>query len=223
MAIIYLATNQKNGKRYVGFTTQSLHRRRYQHWYDATRKDRKIDTYFYRAIRKYGIDSFTFEIIKEGDPKELLDECEPKLIVEYQSTDRRYGYNICSGGQGRVGCVPWNKGIPRTPEVREKLRLAHTGSKQSLETIAKRVSKTRGQKRSEKTKRIMAGEWLITDPSGHSQNVANLLRFCLDNALDMSCMLYVANGKRKHHKGYACKRTKLSPQSRLKSPPSHLI
>lgn len=46
-------------------------------------------------------------------------------------------------------------GVPRPPEVREKLRLASRGQKQSREAIAKRVAKTTGMKRSEDTKRRM--------------------------------------------------------------------
>lgn len=222
-AIIYLATNQINQKRYVGFTTNTLARRRYQHSYDAKRKDRRTDTLFYRAIRKYGIEAFSFEIIKESnDAENLLREWEPKLILEYQSNDRRYGYNTCSGGRGRIGCTPWNKGVPRTDEVKEKLRQAHTGRKQTSETIDKRNAKLKGKKRSDDTRLRMAGEWLLQTPDGQSLTIMNLSRFCKDHDLTLSCMINVANGKRRHHKGYGCSRLALGPQSRLKSTPGDL-
>ena len=41
---------------------------------------------------------------------------------------------------------------PKSPEHIEKLRITHLGTKQSKETILKRISKTRGLKRSEKFK-----------------------------------------------------------------------
>jgi len=50
------------------------------------------------------------------------------------------------------GRTPWNKGIPITEEQREKNRKAALGKKFSAESIAKRVAKQTGQKRSQETK-----------------------------------------------------------------------
>jgi hypothetical protein len=54
------------------------------------------------------------------------------------------------------GRTPWNKGVPITEEQREKNRKAATGKKFSQEIIEKRLTKVRGQKRSEETKLKMS-------------------------------------------------------------------
>lgn len=48
--LIYKATNKINGKIYIGQTHKSLEERKMCHKHDS----KNIDTYFYRAIRKYG-------------------------------------------------------------------------------------------------------------------------------------------------------------------------
>lgn len=48
--------------------------------------------------------------------------------------------------------IPHNKGNPMSEEQKQHLSTVATGRKQSAETIAKRVAKTRGQKRSEEQK-----------------------------------------------------------------------
>lgn len=52
--IVYKATNKLNDKVYIGITTKTLRHRMSIH-----KKDAKVkNTYFYRAIRKYGFDNF---------------------------------------------------------------------------------------------------------------------------------------------------------------------
>lgn len=85
--MIYLVTNTINGKRYIGKTTQTLERRWYQHCKNA---EYGHNTYLYKAIRKYGKDSFTVERLCDG-----LDEEEVKLIADVKPE-----YNMTSGGDG---------------------------------------------------------------------------------------------------------------------------
>lgn len=58
--IIYCATNKTNGMRYVGKTACGLQKRKRNHESDA-RKDSRL--YFHRAIKKYGADGFTWDVI----------------------------------------------------------------------------------------------------------------------------------------------------------------
>jgi group I intron endonuclease len=214
MAIIYKAKNKVNQKVYIGFTKKSLARRIWEHNNDALRTDRNNNTKFYNAIRKYGIDAFNFEILLESnDANFLLNHEENRLIKEYDSI--KQGYNTCSGGQGKIGCIPWNKNGHHSIETREKIRLKAIGRKQTKETIRKRVEKTTGMKRSNDTKIKMAGLWGVQFPNGDKKEIINLSDFCKCNELTLSCMINVANGKRKHHKNFVCWRIKLSVQSRL--------
>jgi hypothetical protein len=55
------------------------------------------NNHLHNAIKKYGIDNFSFEIIKECN-KELLNELEVYYINEYNSTNENIGYNVSCGG-----------------------------------------------------------------------------------------------------------------------------
>lgn len=57
MSYIYCITNHVNGKKYIGKTTSSVSKRC---------KDRPL----YRAMNKYGIDSFSIEMLEECSSKE---------------------------------------------------------------------------------------------------------------------------------------------------------
>lgn len=95
---IYKYTNKLNGKSYIGYS-QNIENRYQQHLYDANHPERKgtgIDI----AIRKYGIENFTFEIL-ELDEKEDLSERERYWISYYDSYNN--GYNRTVGGDGLSG------------------------------------------------------------------------------------------------------------------------
>lgn len=95
--IIYKAVNKTNGKVYVGQTKNSLAYRRDQHIRETRCKTHK-NTYFHDAIQKYGEDNFEFSIIDTADTKEEADEKERYWIKYYNSTDKKCGYNLVTGG-----------------------------------------------------------------------------------------------------------------------------
>ena len=71
--IIYKATNKVNGKVYIGQTTRDLSTRQCQHKWESKNKG---GNYFYRAINKYGFDSFEWEIIRICDNMKSLNAYE---------------------------------------------------------------------------------------------------------------------------------------------------
>lgn len=146
--IIYITTNLKNGKQYVGQTIKKLSERISEH------ERIKKTLPFSRAIKKYGIENFKW--FSYSCPEEDLDWHERFLIKEL-NTLAPNGYNLDSGGhknkhhhettkekiseknsgekngmfnkhhteeakQKMKGKVPWNKGIPHTEETKEKIR-----------------------------------------------------------------------------------------------------
>ena len=91
MPIIYKTTCSINHKIYIG---QSKHNKS---WYLGSGK------LLLKAIKKYGKESFRKEILIEGDfSKEELDSLEIRYISEFQSTDKKLGYNIERGGSGNT-------------------------------------------------------------------------------------------------------------------------
>lgn len=93
--IIYVITNSTSGKRYVGKTTKTLAERWMGHVGVAPRSDVPLA----RAIRKYGPDDFTMEVLEECCTLDELNAREIYWIAELDTYAGR-GYNATPGGDG---------------------------------------------------------------------------------------------------------------------------
>jgi len=144
--IIYRATNVVNNKSYIGLTLKSLASRKAKHLNSLQREDSK----FYRAIKKYGRDSFKWEIIHQNiTDYELLKRLEKNYIAilrpEYNSTnggDGSFGYKHSDKAKQRMSEVKKNLPI----EERRKVGLSNRGRKLTEEherKISKTLSATR--------------------------------------------------------------------------------
>lgn len=148
----YITTNLINGNQYVGdHSTDNLN-----------------DGYLgsginiVRAIKKYGKENFSKEILELFDSNQKAFDAQKKYINEY-NTLRPNGYNIspmgghqCSGGVSEETKKQISKSVSKNfknnPDYREKIRKAATGVKQSQETINKRIEKTTGRKHTKEAK-----------------------------------------------------------------------
>lgn len=97
---IYKYTNNINGKVYIGQSID-LQQRRYAHKSSAfNEKANDYNSQFHQAIRKYGLENFSYEIIaqisNEEYSKKMLDELEQYFIKFYNSYHN--GYNATIGG-----------------------------------------------------------------------------------------------------------------------------
>lgn len=91
----------------------------------------KGNTYFTRAILKYGWDNFSHEILYDNLTEEEAKKEEIRLIAKYKSNQREFGFNISSGGESKAGTKisEWqkkrireaNKGKIVSEETRRKL------------------------------------------------------------------------------------------------------
>lgn len=98
---IYKITNQVNGKCYIG-QSHNINERWVKHRSRAYQiNDINYDCYFYRAIRKYGLEHFSFEILEECSSEELSKR-EMYYISFYDSFNPEHGYNMTMGGEGRL-------------------------------------------------------------------------------------------------------------------------
>ena len=101
---IYLITNIKNGKKYIGQATKYKNGRKgggFSRWKTHLRNAKNGSNdcrSLVNAIRKYGKENFTLEILLECQ-KEQLDYYEKKFIRVYNSLHPN-GYNLDSGGSG---------------------------------------------------------------------------------------------------------------------------
>lgn len=96
---IYKYTNLINNKVYIGQTKKSLKQRHKNHLNELN-----DNTYFHRAILKYGINNFKLELIEDNIPYDKLDSREKYWIKYYDSfyTSGK-GYNLTEGGQWGSG------------------------------------------------------------------------------------------------------------------------
>ena len=94
MGCVYRATNLINGKYYIGKTKYSMEERRQSHYTEVP------NTYFHRALRKYGRDNFEWDILFESDDEGHLYRKE-KLYIKLFDTYIPHGYNMTTGGDGQ--------------------------------------------------------------------------------------------------------------------------
>lgn len=105
---IYKITNTKNGKAYIGLSRNCQRR-----WYDhrshskTSLKAENLNKPLYLAMRKYGVDSFIFEILEECQEHELQEK-EVSWIERFDTY--KHGYNATHGGDS----------IPESARLREE-------------------------------------------------------------------------------------------------------
>ena len=92
MYTVYQHKNKINGKVYIGITSQKPEQR----WRNG--EGYKSSPHFYSAIQKYGWDNFEHNILFVELTKEQACLKEQELIKEFNSMNRKYGYNSTSGG-----------------------------------------------------------------------------------------------------------------------------
>ena len=177
---IYRATNEVNGKVYIGFDSNWPVRKR-NHLANCENPNltRTYNSKFYRALRKYGREAFRWEVIyQHWDGKYTLQVMEPLFIRQYDSY--RKGYNSTMGGEGQLNMV-------FSETHKKKIGNANRG-------------KTRGAKQ--------WLVWKIDNPLA-TTIITNMSKFCKENQLltgHMSSLAHGSNPQRTHHKGWCCKK-----------------
>lgn len=92
---VYRIICNRNNKIYIGITS-NLRSRWNKHVYDAKHNSKCV---IHRAIRKYGIDNFSLDIIKICKDKKDLLESEVFFIDYFNSHVSKGGYNETWGGE----------------------------------------------------------------------------------------------------------------------------
>jgi hypothetical protein len=102
---IYLATNTVNGKQYVGYDSAWPRRMRGHLTGAYTKSPKTYKQHFHDAIRKYGKENFTWEVLYQSlDEDHTLNVMESHFIEQYRTfvgfADCN-GYNLTLGGEGQ--------------------------------------------------------------------------------------------------------------------------
>ena len=130
------------GKVYIGITMQNPSRRWREGWGYRHQK------HFYSAIIHYGWENFQHEILFSGLSFEAAKQKEIELIQLYKSNDRKFGYNVTSGGDNR-------KGHPASEETKKKLAEIQRGKKYSKESREKMSRAKKGKSNTYLSKPIL--------------------------------------------------------------------
>lgn len=136
MHYIYKITNLINNKVYIGQTVQPKIRWS-KHKSDARNKPIQ---YIHHAMNRYGIDNFKFEVIAFCLNSEAITETENIIIIQYDSRNRNFGYNLAIG-KSHGG---------HSKQTREKLSRIKTEFYQKrLEEVGSKITEEERQKLSE--------------------------------------------------------------------------
>jgi group I intron endonuclease len=180
MSIVYKAANKLNSKVYIGKAVCSLKQRKNGHRTSAIRGS---SGHFHNAIRKYGFEQFSWEILYDNKlcSDEELKLQERKFIKKFKSNNRKFGYNMTEGGDG--GNTLSNH--PNKINIIKKLSDALKGR---TKTVYKLIS-----------------------PQGEEIIVKGLNEICEKFKLSRAHLIVIAKNKlihreggRKHHKGWKC-------------------
>lgn len=99
IGVVYRYRNKINNKFYIGKTINPEKRKIAHKSTARNQKDPSYNNPFYRAIRKYGEESFEYSIIYSSQDEKSLLEREIKAIKEYKDNGLTL-YNITDGGEG---------------------------------------------------------------------------------------------------------------------------
>jgi len=120
---VYKHTNLINGKVYIGQTRQEPEKR----WKNGLSSYRH-NAHFLAAIKKYGWENFSHEILKEKLTYKEMKYWEDFYVEYYDARNPEKGYNIIAGGLDSPFQELWND-----PAFREKM------SKQQSELMKERL------------------------------------------------------------------------------------
>lgn len=120
-----------NEKKYIGITCQEPYKR----WLHG--KGYPNNEYMTNAILKYGWDNIEHIILYTNLTKEEAEQKEIELIDLFKTNNRKYGYNIQSGGcsngkhskETRIKIALGNKGKKHTEQAKIKISIAAKGKK----------------------------------------------------------------------------------------------
>jgi group I intron endonuclease len=150
---IYKIINKVNGKLYVGYTNRKNPISRWnQHITVSKTNNRPL----YKAIRKYGIDNFEFNVIYCSlDGEHTLKTMEAHFITQYQSFITEHGYNLTRGGESNLGWQPTSN-TRLLWSVQRSGRTLSDEHKEKLSTIRKQIFQNNPSLRDEYRQRALA-------------------------------------------------------------------
>jgi hypothetical protein len=226
---VYRITCVNTDKIYIG-SSNELDKRLRGHR-SSLRAGKHRNPYLQRAWDKHGEEAFVFEIIERVEVVDLLPH-EQEWMDLTLCYEPELGFNISrfassTTGVKKIGesCLS-KRWVVTAPDGREEvvisLRRFCRNRGLSISNLHKvaygdyRQSegwKCRPAELSiEQWKKLSRGQkplrknWKLVDPDGVVYETADLQKFCVDRGMKRKFLYRVANGQRKHYKGWRCSR-----------------
>jgi group I intron endonuclease len=95
---IYKWTHIESSRVYIGQTIQNPNQRRLEHIANSRHTPKTY--HFHNALKKYGVDAFTFEVIAEATSLTELNLLEEKYVDQYNAINN--GFNIRQAGGNKL-------------------------------------------------------------------------------------------------------------------------
>jgi group I intron endonuclease len=149
---IYKFTHVSTGRCYIGQTIQNPNQRRLEHIADS--KHTTKEYHFHNALRKYGVDSFTFEVISAASTLNEFNLLEEKYIDQFDSINN--GFNIRQAGGNKL----------HSAESKERISIAQK------KAHAKR--RAEGRDTFKKTRKTAGWAWSNTSKKKHTETMTRL-------------------------------------------------
>lgn len=136
--VLYIHTNLKNNKKYIGITCQKPENR----WNYG--KGYLRNKHLSGAIKKYGWNGFSHDVVLVNLTKEEAEMFEIEIIKFYNTTNQNLGYNLTSGGS--LGSKHSQQTIKKMSRNRKGINNPNFGKKMSQETKDKISKANKGNK-----------------------------------------------------------------------------
>ena len=94
---VYCAYNKNNKKIYIGYTTTTLFRRISSHNYCCKHNNR--NNFFHSSLAKHGKENFEWYVLDKSEDLKYLKARECYYINLFKSNNKKYGYNLSTGGE----------------------------------------------------------------------------------------------------------------------------
>ncbi len=185
---IYRIRNTVNGKFYIGSAT-NLYQRRHVHFHEL-RNQIHFNPKLQAAFNKHGEQAFAFEVIELVLTPFLIER--EQFYLDTLQPFGRNGYNIAPLAGSALG-------VKHSLATRKKQRIAHIGKSRAN---FGRNGPSKGYRPPPGFYERQKKNLIIIDPDGKEYCVFGIQDFCKAHYLTPSCIIKVARGERKDHKGY---------------------
>ena len=138
MGYVYKITNTVNNKAYIGISIHEPEKRRIRQHLSGSKEGNRLIA---RAIKKYGKDAFTYEILEANVFDEFLPDLEVAYIANF-NTVAPHGYNLTSGGEHAIPSEETRRKMSeslkgRTLSEEHRRKISDAGKNRSAETHRK--------------------------------------------------------------------------------------